>query len=294
MKKQIIMALAVAFTMTACEKQIIGDEQVVDDTVVNQPTKRFTFTLKGDFSTQWTGTTRGYLAADGKDLTDVWVLDYLNGTLVQQLHQDDNTADDFGQPTLNLAYGSHHVYIIASRGQSPTLSTTSHTITFSKVLDTFYKDYEVSVVATSNGNRAVTLDRIVTKLKLIFSDAIPTTASTFNVTPGTWHYGWDYISGTPTASATSQTVTLSIPTSEIGKTNVFVNLFGFSSATEWTTDVSLNAKTAGNEVLGSATLSDVPFKANRSSEFTGPLFSAGGSMTLSLNTDWTTAHTGTW
>lgn len=295
MKKQIIMALAVAFTMTACEKTLTaGDEQVVDDTVVNQPTKKFTFTLKGDFSTQWTGTTRGYLSADGKDLTDVWVLDYLNGTLVQQLHQSDNTADDFGQPSLSLAYGSHHVYIIASRGQSPTLNTTSHTITFSKVLDTFYKDYEVSVVATSNGNRAVTLDRIVTKLKLIFSDAIPTTASTFNVTPGTWYYGWDYIAGTPTASASSQTVTLSIPSSSIGKTNEFVNLFGFSSATEWTTDVSLNAKTAGNEVLGSANLSDVPFKANRSSEFTGPLFSAGGNMTLSLNGTWDTAHSGTW
>ena len=50
------------------------------------PTKKFTFTLKGDFSTEWQ-MTRGYLAADGKDLTDVWVLDYdSDGNLVQQVH----------------------------------------------------------------------------------------------------------------------------------------------------------------------------------------------------------------
>jgi hypothetical protein len=74
------------------------------------PSKKFTFTMKGDFSGEWKKNgngiaeqktkqaarrTAGYLAANGRDMADVWVLDYMNGQLVQQLHQGDNTAEDF-------------------------------------------------------------------------------------------------------------------------------------------------------------------------------------------------------
>ena len=82
------------------------------------------------------------LEADGKALTDLWVLDYIGTTIAQQIHQV-STDTDFGTPTLNLAVGNHHVYFIASRGSGATLSTENHTITFTRVLDTFYKDYEI-------------------------------------------------------------------------------------------------------------------------------------------------------
>ena len=293
MKRLYIAALAVAAICTACEHPDYS-EIIDDETGEVLPTKKFTFTLKGDFSDEWKPVTRGYLAADGKDLTDVWVLDYMGGELVQQIHQSDNTAEDFGKPVMQLAYGSHHVYFVASRGQSPVLDTDNKTITFGKVLDTFYKDYEVTVVSTSNGNRAVTLDRCVTKLKLVFSDAIPTDAATFNITPATWYYGINYQTGAPAAAASDQTISLNIPAASIGVTNESVNVFGFSTASEWTTDVSLNAKTAGNDVLGSATLTAVPFKANRVSEYTGPLFGSAGTMTLSLGTTWDDSYEGTW
>lgn len=292
MRKMYLMALAVCL-MTACEKMEIPSS--TDATATTEPTtatKKFTFTLKGDFSDEWK--TRGYLQADGKDLTDVWVLDYKDGTLVQQIHQDDNTAEDFGQPVMNLSYGAHHIYFIASRGTTPALNTENHIISFSKVLDTFYKDYEVSVVATSNGNRAVTLDRVVTRLRLTFSDAMAEDAATINVTPTTWYYGWDYINGTPAAAAPSQATTINIPSYEIGKTGVFASLYGFSSATEWTTNVSINVKTSTNAVLGSVTLTDTPFKANRSSNFEGPIFSSGGALAMALSAAWEDAFEGTW
>ena len=141
MKKAIIMALAVGLTLTACEKEISVDEPdngavVTDDQGNVVPTKKFTFTLKGDFSDNWNPVTRGYLQADGKDLTDVWVLDYVDGVLQQQLHQDDNTSDDFGRPSLALSYGNHHVYFVASRGITPTLSTAEKKITWEKPNDT--------------------------------------------------------------------------------------------------------------------------------------------------------------
>ena len=173
-----------AIIVAACEKPIIDEysESVVtvSDSSAVVRTKKFTFTLKGDFSDEWKSITRGYLTADGKDLTDVWVLDYMDGALVQQVHQSDNTAENFGKPVMNLAYGAHQVYFIASRGVNTVLDTDAHTITFGSVRDTFWKRYDVSVVATSNGNRAVTLDRVVTKLRLTFTDEVPASQQYFH------------------------------------------------------------------------------------------------------------------
>jgi hypothetical protein len=296
--KQLLMAVAVCLTMTACEKATWSDDEEPTNEVVLPDgsvakTKKFTFTMKGDFSDDWK-TTRGYLAADGRDLTDVWVLDYVDGVLQQQLHQDDNTAEDFGKPQMQLAYGSHHVYFIASRGTGATLDTSDKTIVWSKVADTFWKDYEVNVVATSNGNRAVTLDRAVTKLRLTVTDAIAEGAATFNIAPHTWYYGLNYQTGAPVSAQTDGVITINIPANMIGATNTPLNIFGFSSTTEWTTDVTLNCKAGNNDVIGSATIENVPFVRNRVTDYSGPLFGSGGSLTLSLNTDWLDSETGTW
>ena len=304
MKKNFLMACAVAMTMTACEKPVI-DEGTVPETVSDGSpvgkTKKFTFTLKGDFSGQWSmvngqsGTTRGYLSADGKDLTDVWVLDYdADGHLLQQVHQSDNTAEDFGKPQMQLAYGSHHVYFVASRGISPTLNTEAHTLTFGSVRDTFWKRYDVSVVATSNGNRAVTLDRVVTKLRLTFTDEVPATANSISIVPHTWYYGIDYLTGQPASAQTDAVTVINIPDASKGQTGIQASLFGFSTAEEWNTDVVISSRTATDAVLGSATIAAAPFKANRVSDYSGPLFSAGGSMSLSLNGEWQDSYEGTW
>jgi hypothetical protein len=163
------------------------------------------------------------------------------------------------------------------------------------VRDTFWKHYELTVTGgTSGGSRAVALDRVVTKLKVVLSDAIPTGATTFNVTPASWYYGMNYTTGEPSEATVNGTITVNIPSSEIGVVNEAVSIFGFSSATEWTTDVAVDCKTSDSSVIGSATIAAAPFVRNRVSEYTGPLFTAGGGMTLSLITDWLTTHTGTW
>ena len=292
--KKMIMALAVGLTMTACQKVALdadSEEEVLEQT---SKTKKFTFTMKGDFSDEWKPVTRGYLQADGKDLTDVWVLDYMDGALVQQVHQSNNTAEDFGNPVMNLAYGSHQVYFIASRGVSPVLDTEAHTLTFGSVRDTFWKQYDVSVVATSNGNRAVTLDRVVTKLRLTFTDEIPAAANSISIIPHTWYYGIDYLNGQPASAQTDAATVITIPDASKGQTGVQASLFGFSTAEEWNTDVTISSRTATDALLGSATITSAPFKANRVSDYFGPLFSAGGSMSLSLNGEWITPYEGTW
>lgn len=284
MKHLYIIILAALFV--ACTKD---DSPVLSDSVA-----KITFAISGDFTLTTHNFTRS-LTADGKDMTDVWVLDYVDGTLVQQLHQSDNTADDFGTPTLNLSIGTHHIYFIASRGVGAVLNTMTHALTFTSVRDTFWKDYEITISGgTSSGNRSVTLDRIVTKLKLTFTDAIPEGAATFNVTPSSWNYGVDYTTGEPSEATANGTITVNIPSSEIGVVNEAVSIFGFSSVTEWTTNIAINCKAANNAVLGSATITSAPFVRNRVSEYTGPLFGDSGSMTLSLNATWDDSYNGAW
>ena len=286
MKRYIITALAVAAILTACNSDDMHEADTTSTTTI-------TFSMTGDFQLNTHDFTRS-LEADGKTMTDVWVLDYVGGVLQQQVHHTSADAD-FGTPTLSLGLGDHHIYFIASRGAGAVLNTTTHALTFTSVRDTFWKDYEITISGgTSSGNRSVTLDRIVTKLKLTFTDAIPEGAATFNVTPSSWYYGVDYTTGEPSEATANGTITVNIPSSEIGVVNEAVSIFGFSAATEWTTDIAVDCKTSDGSVLGSATITTAPFVRNRVSEYTGPLFGDNGSMTLSLNTDWSTSHTGTW
>ena len=281
--KKTVMALAAGLLCAACNS---------DDYEVSE-SRTITFNVQGDFRLSTQDITRA-LEADGKTMTDVWVLDYVDGELEQQLHQTSDDAD-FGSPTMDLSLGTHHIYFIASRGAGASLNTTTHALTFTSVRDTFWKDYEITISGgTSSGNRSVTLDRIVTKLKLTFTDAIPEGAATFNVTPSIWYYGVDYTTGEPSEATANGTITVNIPSSEIGVVNEAVSIFGFSSATEWTTDVAVDCKTSDSGILGSATIASAPFVRNRVSEYTGPLFTAGGGMTLLLNTEWDESYQGTW
>lgn len=295
MKKILSTAAVAALCFSACstdEPTANLTARIKTDTTDMEPVT-ITFRCRGDFDLTTESFTRS-LEADGKQLTDLWVIDYVNGSPAQDAIHQTSDQDDFGTPTVNLAVGSHHVYFIASRGQGATLDTDAHTITFGNVRDTFYMDYEINVTATSNGSRSVTLERIVTKFTAVITDAIPEDAATFNITPAQWYYGWDYVAGTPTAATDSQTITINIPSSEIGATNERLNIFGFSAATEWMTDIAIDCKKGDGTILGTATIADVPLKVNRITTFSGPLFSANGLTTVSLSSDWLDDYTGTW
>ena len=285
MKQYVLMALVV-IALTACNS---GD-MLEDD---SSKTVAMTFNVQGDFTLTTHDFTRA-LTADGKDMTDVWVMDYVGTQCQQTIHQQAGDID-FGTPTIELGMGTHHLYFVASRGVTPTVDNDAKTITWATVRDTFWKHYELTVTGgTSGGSRAVSLDRVVTKLKVVFSDAIPTGAAKFEVTPASWYYGIDYTTGEPSEATVNGTITVNIPSSEIGVVNEAVSIFGFSSATEWATDIALNCKKNDDTMLGSATITSAPFVRNRVSEYTGQLFGENGSMTLSLNTDWITSYTGTW
>ena len=283
--KKIILMPFVALCVCSCA----DDSQPVVNEVESVPV---TFACQG-FEIDTRPMTRGELTADGKAMTDIWILDYIGDDLTQQLHQVSTDAD-FGTPTMNLSVGHHNIYFVASRSTSPTLDTDARTLTFGRVLDTFYKSLSLNVSATSAGAQAVTLDRIVTKLKLTFEDPIPDGAASFNVTPAQWYYGINYVTGIPTTPTTSQNIPVSIPSSYIGLTDQSLSIYGFSPADEWTTDIAFNCKASDNSVLGQATITAAPMQRNRITSYSGPLFSGNSAMTLAISADWLTSYQATW
>lgn len=295
MKKMLLMMLT-GMLVVSCEKPFLGeveDESEKSETEGMKSSKKFTFAVKGDFGAATF--TRGSLSADGKEMTDLWVFDYMNGQCVQSVHQEHSTAgESWGKPTMQLAYGSHHVYFVASRGEGATLDADGHTITWTGPRDTFWKDYEVEVASTSNGNRAVTLDRVTTKLRIVVNDEVPTGCAAMVVTPARWYYGWDYVNGVATASQQTER-RVPVPESYVGTTGqLTVSIFGLSSTDEWVTNVSVKALGEGEAVIGSASITGAPFKANRSTEYSGNLFGSAGELDLSVNGDWESPKTGTW
>lgn len=251
------------------------------------PTKSITFSCSGD----WVQNTKD-LTANGSSMTDVWVFDYVNGALLQTIHQDDNTASDFGSPSIDLSYGTHTLYFVASRGLTPTLNTTARTITWVKPYDTFHKALTLTV-DNSTGSQSVTLERVVAKLKMTINDAIAEGTTQFLVTPAIWYYGLDYTSGDPVAQASNQAITVNCPSSLVGQSGQFLTVFTFSSSAQWNTNVTLAASN-GTSTISSVLLSNVPFQRNRSTEYSGNLFTNNGSSTLTLNDTWGDPITGTW
>ena len=168
MKTKKLLGLMAVVAMTGCSE---GADEVMNGAAMDGGKVVTTFAVEGDFDMPEFGAMTRALTADGKAMTDLWVLDYMDGVLVGQLHQTAED-DDFGTPTMALDFGSHHVYFVCSRGTTPTLSTEGHSITWATTSDTFYKDYSVTVVSGSSSTRSVTLDRVATKLGITIADGV--------------------------------------------------------------------------------------------------------------------------
>lgn len=285
------MFATVLFALVACQK--IDDAFDVNGGGNFEPSKQFTFTVKGDFLNPTFSRANAYMTADGVEMTDLWVVDVVtvpgesSPVIKQMLHQSSTDAE-WGSPKMSLTLGTHHVMFLASRGQGAAYA--DGVVTWTKPLDTFYLDYEVTVVKTSNGNRAVTLNRCATKMQLAVEDAIPTGTTSVTIAPEHWFSGWNMLTGEP-VTATDYSVQFSISEGMWGRTGLNLTAWSLSAADEWTTDVTVTSK-AGETTNASVTIPDAPFLANRATTYTGKLFSDNSASTVSLATSWLTSYEG--
>ena len=96
-------------------------------------------------------------------------------------------------------------------------------------------------------------------------------------------------------SAQSQEMTVDIPSSYVGTSGqLMASFFSVSAEDEWTTNISVKAKTSDGGVIGSVNISGAPFKANRATEYSGNLFGSGGTLDVSVNEAWESPLERTW
>lgn len=290
MKKVIMMAVAAALVL-GCEKEISEEESATVAVTEKGNVKKFTFTVKGDFSSSVfneTAKTRAvkYLTSEDNQLTDLWIYDFVGNDIVDSIHQQPSDAS-WGSPSLHLSYGTHHVCFVASRGSSPVTNAANRTIVWNRPSDTFWKDYEVTVTATSNGNRAVTLDRVATKISVTVEDAIPQSMATIAIMPSVWYYGLNYRTGAAAAAKNNYERAITVPLSYIGTSGeLTASIFGISNADEWNADVTVTAKDSNGESLGTGYVQNASIQRNRATALSGGLFSHNVAASVAVNDEW--------
>lgn len=287
--KKILLALAVALTMTACERE--HDELADADIEINIPTDSMKNHATINFVCSpysMKAMTRATLSE--LSLTDLWVFDYVGGALKNTTHQSSSDAT-FGSPSLDLEYGSHTLYFVASRGADPSVS--GQVITWSSVRDTFWASLSLDVEPMTSTLQSVSLSRVVARLRIAMTDAVPSGAAKLNVTPSQWYLGLDYTTGEP-SSPSSPSLGVSIPSSYIGTTSLNASFYTISSTTMWQTDVAVAITSTNDAVLGSVLLPDVPFQRNHVTNYQGSVMSSGRSVTVTSDDEWVEDDTVTW
>lgn len=290
MKKNLFLIIMSMTMMAACE-QLPDVEEAIQDSTEQVTQKHFTFTIKGDFNEDVA--TRSALSANGTEMSDLWMLDYVEGVMVQQLHLTSTDAD-FDHPGIDLQYGSHHVYIVVSRGTNPVLDAETGTIAWAKPSDTFWKDYQIDVTSSSSKNRSCTLKRVVTKLRISIQDELPATISTLSVSAENFSSAFDYRTGEPATAERNERTTL-IPRSYIETSgNLSLSFFAFAASSKKSTDVTLTAQSTDGEVLGCVTIPNVTFVRNRTTECSGTLFSSSAPISIEIDDEWDASELFEW
>lgn len=257
------------------EKEIVG------------VTKKFTFHVKGDFMTSFEDMTRASVRLENNNtagMTDLWVMDYVDGVRVQQVHQTSND-DSFGTVAMALTYGHHDIKFIASKGTTPSLSSSA--LSWNRVKDTFSLNYEVDVVASSNGNRTPELKRCVSDLRLVIADAIPSGTTAIRVTLSK-HYNTLALPSLSADGMEERTIEHTITSADYGKTDIELNTYTLAPSDAYTADVTITAL-AGSEVLSVIPVGEVELKQNRVTILSGEVFNRSNGFQVSVDDAWETA-----
>lgn len=278
--EKIFFALAVAMMMTACEHE--HDELADADIEINIPTDSMKNHATINFVCSpysMRAMTRATLTE--LTMTDLWVFDYVGGSLKNTTHQT-NTDAAFGSPSLDLEYGSHTFYFVASRGTDPVVN--GNIITWSSVRDTFWSSLSLDVEPMTATSQSVALSRVVARMRIAMTDAVPTGAAKLNVTPSQWYLGLDYTTGNP-SSPSSPALGVSIPPSYIGTTSLNASFYTISSAAMWQTDMAVSITSANDAVIGLVSLPDVPLQRNHVTNYSGGILGTPRTVSVSCDDD---------
>ncbi len=249
--------------------------------------------------------TRAALAANGKALTDIYIMDYdkTTGTLLQVLHQT-ATAQDFAEPDLLLDYGEHTLKVVATRSDSPTLQTAAGTVwtttdntmvdvpasadapvllASDKTSDTFGAEADVTVGTGTSEAVSITLERLVAKLVIKATDTFPADCTTLDVVLDEYTtLSWATLSVIERVKNHRITDVSSLA----GKTGTTVSYFALCPADGYTTDVTVTPGSSSGTDYTAVSVTGVPLDRNKVTTITGTLYGHTRGLAIQVADAW--------
>lgn len=319
MKKKLFacctMAMAAAMLvpiMTSCESFNLQDEQQQE-----QPTGKARVKLLFVSASQpaasakaaavpvFDAATRASLVANGKQLTDLYILDYnkTTGKLLQVLHQT-STAADFAEPELTLDYGEHTLKVIATRSTSsalldaasapwaiadnlltPVSSVTEPVVwTSDKTSDSFGGVKDLTVAVGQNEVAVITLERLVAKMVVNSTDVFPDDCSTIDASFSEYRtFNWqtmdviDHVKNQRSSDVSSLA----------GTTGTTLAYFVLCPKDGYTADITftMNRKNSTTP-YATITVPNVRLERNKITTITGSFYNHSASLSLSIKDEW--------
>lgn len=247
--------------------------------------------------------TRAALSANGKALTDLYIMDYdkTSGKLLQVLHQT-STAADFAEPDLMLDYGEHVLKVVATRSLEPTLwdagnitwsvesnvltpvtATQPVVLTASKTSDTFGAEKDVSVGVGKATTVSIALDRLVAKLVVNSTDAFPDDCTT--VTLDLQEYkslSWATMDVIEAVRNQRESDVSQLR----GTTGTSLAYYFLTPKEGYKTDITFRTNRTEGAPYSTITVENVPLERNKVTTITGPLYKHGQGFQMMVNDEW--------
>ena len=303
MRTNLMMTAIAAVCMTVVSCGSSNDNLVENEQPMGKAHVRLMCGMGVSVSPMRAPMSRAALSANGKALTDLYILYYdkATGKLLQVLHQT-STAADFAEPDLTLDYGEHVLKVVATRSQEPTLwdagkntwtvepniltpvtATQPVMLTSSKTSDTFGAEKEVSVGIGTAATVSITLDRLVAKLVVNSTDAFPDDCTTIAL-DFQEHRTLSWATMDVTEAVNNQRI---VDVANLrGTTGTVLSYLVLAPKDGYQTDITLTTNRTEGNPYSTITVPGVTLERNKVTTITGPIYGHGQGFQVTVNDAW--------
>ena len=303
MRTNLMMTAIAAVCMTVVSCGSSNDNLVENEQPMGKAHVRLMCGMGVSVSPMRAPMSRAALSANGKALTDLYILDYdkTTGKLLQVLHQT-STAADFAEPDLTLDYGEHVLKVVATRSQEPTLWDAGKTtwtvepniltpvtatqpvmLASTKTSDTFGAEKEVSVGIGTAATVSITLDRLVAKLVVNSTDVFPDDCTTIAL-DFQEHRTLSWTAMDVTEAEDNQRV---VDVANLrGTTGTVLSYFVLAPKDGYQTDITLTTNRTEGNPYSTITVPGVMLERNKVTTISGPIYGHNQGFQVTVNDTW--------
>jgi hypothetical protein len=298
-KLRLFMLLAISVATVSCSKQNETATPEKSDKLYDVNLSVSTFSTEIVGLTSSVGSTRGAVSATNSTNAVGDQISYIeyaiynsSGLLVKNATQVKSLAT-FGTINEQLPAGSYRIFILGST-DTYIISKDNYASVYvyfgNRIADSFMKTIDIKV-AEEPLSQSVVLERVVGKLEVQITDAIPanTAKITISSSSGTAVYFNNSYERNPYAKSTETTLT----SADYGKLNFISSSFIIPlNSGSIISDVSIRAYNTTGGLMVDKIVKDVKVETNKKTVMTGKLFTTPAATTtgfsIGLNSDWNT------